>query len=67
MSGLWRKRRPSAVNPASIDSQALDLGEGLLGRAKALSRYRETFLVDLISSLVVHFELGALGLAAFQI
>lgn len=55
------------VNLAVIHAQAIDLGEELLERAKAMFRCQETFLVDLTSSLVVHFGPGTLGLAAYQI
>lgn len=57
----------AAVNLAVIHAQATDLGEELLERAKAMFSCRETFLVDLTSSLVVHFGPGTLGLAAYQI
>jgi len=57
----------ATVNLAVIHAQATDLGEELLERAKAMFRCQETFLVDLTSSLVVHFGPGTLGLAAYQI
>jgi len=55
------------VNLAVVHALEPTLGQELLDRARALFNCRETFLVDLTSSLVVHFGPGTLGLVAYQI
>jgi DegV family protein with EDD domain len=55
------------VNLAVVHAKAPELGEELLERAQKLFNCQETFLVDLTSSLVVHFGPGTLGLVAYRI
>ncbi len=56
-----------AVNLAAVHAQAPEEGQALLEMAKAVFRCQETFLVDLATSLVVHFGPGTLGLVAYQV
>ncbi len=55
------------VNLAAVHAQAPAEGRTLLEMARALFRCRETFLVDLATSLVVHFGPGTLGLVAYRV
>lgn len=55
------------VNLAVVHAQAPEMGQKLLERARRLFNCCETFLVDLTSSLVVHFGPGTLGLVAYPV
>ncbi len=55
------------VNLAAVHAQAPAEGRALLEMARTLFRCRETFLVDLATSLVVHFGPGTLGLVAYRV
>jgi DegV family protein with EDD domain len=55
------------VNLAVLHAEAPDEGQDLLARAKALFNCQETFLVNLTTSLVVHFGPGTLGLVAYRV
>jgi len=55
------------LNLAVIHAQESTLGQELLARAESLFNCQETFLVDLTSSLVVHFGPGTVGLIAYRI
>ena len=55
------------VNLAAIHAEAPDEGRDLLETAKARFNCREVFLVNLTTSLVVHFGPGTLGLVAYRI
>jgi DegV family protein with EDD domain len=57
----------SPVNLAVIHAREPKMGQELLERAKGLFNCQEAFLVDLTSSLVVHFGPGTLGLVAYRI
>jgi DegV family protein with EDD domain len=55
------------VNLAAIHSEAADLGDELLEKAKAIFNCQEAFVADLTTALVVHFGPGTLGLVAYQL
>lgn len=55
------------VNLAAVHAQAPEEGQTLLEMARTMFRCRETFLVDLATSLVVHFGPGTLGLVAYRV
>jgi DegV family protein with EDD domain len=62
-----RVGRTDAVNLAVVHALTPELGQGLLEKAKSLFNYRETFVADLTSSLIVHFGPGTLGLSAYRV
>jgi DegV family protein with EDD domain len=55
------------VNLAAIHAEALQEGESLLEKARAVFDCREAFLVNLTTALVVHFGPGTLGLVAYRV
>jgi DegV family protein with EDD domain len=55
------------VGLAAIHAEAPDEGRILLEKAKAHFQCRETLLVNLTTTLVVHFGPGTLGLAAYRL
>lgn len=55
------------VNLAAIHAEAPAEGQTLLERARAIFNCQEAFLVNLTTTLVVHFGPGTLGLVAYRI
>lgn len=55
------------VNLAAVHAEAPDEGRALLERAKTLFDWREAFLCNLTTTLVVHFGPGTLGLVAYRL
>lgn len=55
------------VNLAVIHAEAPQEGEILLEKSKALFDCQEAFMVNLTTTLVVHFGPGTLGIAAYSI
>jgi DegV family protein with EDD domain len=55
------------VNLAAIHAEAPDEGHALLERARTIFDCQESFLVNLTTTLVVHFGPGTLGLVAYRI
>jgi DegV family protein with EDD domain len=55
------------VNLAAIHADAPDEGQVLLEQARRIFDCRESFLVNLTTSLVVHFGPGTLGLVAYRV
>jgi DegV family protein with EDD domain len=55
------------INLAAIHADAPDEGQVLLEQARGLFNCRESFLVNLTTTLVVHFGPGTLGLVAYRV
>jgi DegV family protein with EDD domain len=55
------------VKLAAIHAEAPEEGQELLEKAKTVFNYQEAFLVNLTTTLVVHFGPGTLGLVAYRI
>ncbi|MBN1661308.1 MAG: DegV family protein [Anaerolineae bacterium] len=55
------------VNLAVIHADAPDEGQALMGQTAHYFTLRESFLVNLTTSLVVHFGPGTLGLVAYRV
>jgi len=55
------------VNLAVIHADAPDEGHALMEQAARYFTWRESFLVNLTTSLVVHFGPGTLGLVAYRV
>jgi DegV family protein with EDD domain len=55
------------VNLAAIHAEAPQEGRLLLEQAEGIFRCQETFLVNLTTTLVVHFGPGTLGLVAYRL
>ncbi len=55
------------VNLAAIHAEAEDEGQTLLEQARSLFNCQESFLVNLTTTLVVHFGPGTLGLVAYRL
>lgn len=55
------------VNLAAIHAEAPEEGHALLERARAIFHCQESFLVNLTTTLVVHFGPGTLGLVAYRL
>jgi len=55
------------VNLAAVHANDPEWGQALWERAREIFDCRTTFLVDLTTSLVVHFGPGTLGLVAYRI